>query len=162
MFQETCTMDKSPWVHLHFCRRQKCNGGMLPVYCDVCSAGTRYWHLLPQKSNSLTILGQQEAWMLFAGGPTKNEKLFLFSSSPELSDSGYSTLFLMWKVEETGPISRPLLLPINSLSWVRTQVRAFKTCFPWLLKLCHRKGKNIELSNLFTAAHDYEDLPTRY
>ena len=25
----------------------------------------------------------------------RNEKLFLFSSSPELSDSGYSTLFLM-------------------------------------------------------------------
>lgn len=123
-------MDKSPWVHLHFCRRQKFNGGMLPVYCGFCSAGTRYWHLPPKKSSSLTILGEQEAWMLFAGGPTKKWEAILIFKQPRTLRLRILNTFFNVKSRRDWPLSRPLLLSINSLSWVRTQVRGFKTWFP--------------------------------
>ena len=48
----------------------------------------------PKNPAASQYLGNRKHECSLQVAQQRNEKLFLFSSSPELSDSGYSTLFL--------------------------------------------------------------------
>lgn len=82
MLQEIYTMNKWPWGPSAFLKETTLQRRDTLVYSGACSAGTRCLHLPPTKSNSLTVLREQEAWTPLAGGPTRKRETFLIFKQP--------------------------------------------------------------------------------